>query len=670
VIGRVALIRWGTLALGIAGLGCSNSEAPIVPTQLVLTTPAAGAASGAAFTTQPVVAIRDAAGNTVTTDNGSLVTVTVSAGASVVGTAVAQALSGVATFANVGISGTGTNFILTFSRSGLPSATQSISLAAGPASQLVLTTPAAGAASGAAFTTQPVVAIRDATGNTVTTSSSVVTMAASGNGTVVGTATATAASGVGTFTDVGISGTAGTTYTLTFAASGLTSATQSIAPTPGAVATVTVSLSSSLLFVLQTQQLVAALKDASGNTVSGAAVTWSSSNTAVATVSTSGLVTGIAVGTATLTATSNGKTGTATIFVLTFTFTALSAGDSYTCGVTSAGAAYCWGFGGDGELGDGTTTQRLTPVAVQGGLVFTAVTTAKVGHSCGLTNAGAAYCWGSNANGGQLGDGTTTQRLTPAAVQGSLVFTALTAGGQHTCGVASAGAPYCWGNNDNGEIGDGTSLTNRLTPVAVQGGLAFTALSAGFQHTCGVTSAGAAYCWGLNINGQLGNGTASQRVTTPNAVGGVFTVVTAGYYHTCGLTTAGAAFCWGSNSNGQLGDGTTNQRPSPVLVQGGLVFTAVSAGSSHTCGLTNAGAVYCWGLNGSGQLGDGTTTQRLTPVAVQGGLVFAALSAGGFHTCGMTGAGAAYCWGDNSTASLGDGTTTDRLTPVLVIYGH
>ena len=146
-----------------------------------------------------------------------------------------------------------------------------------------------------------------------------------------------------------------------------------------------------------------------------------------------------------------------------------------------------------------------------------------------------------------------------------------------------------------------------------------------------------------------------------------FTALTAGEMHTCGRTSAGAAYCWGRNYSGQLGDGTTTWSPTPMADQGGLVFTALTAGRIHTCGVTSAGAAYCWGGNESRALGDGTTTQRLTPVPVQGGLVFTALTAGNSHTCGVTSAGAAYCWGVNSNGQLGDGTTIPRATPVEVL---
>jgi Tol biopolymer transport system component len=249
------------------------------------------------------------------------------------------------------------------------------------------------------------------------------------------------------------------------------------------------------------------------------------------------------------------------------------------------------------------------------------------------------------------------------------VSVAVDAASVHSCALNASGQASCWGLNFNGQLGDGTT-TPRLVPTAVTGGPRLAALSPGFVYTCGLTTTGAAYCWGFNANGQLGDGTTTQRLEpTPVAEGLTFTALSAGGGHTCGLTPTGAAYCWGFNGSGQLGDGTTTQRLAPTAVAGNLRFSALGAGSgSHTCGVTIAGAGYCWGRNIEGQLGDGTTTDRLVPTPVVGGLTLAGVRVGGLHTCGVTRTGAAYCWGQNVSGQLGDGTTTDRLVPAAVVF--
>jgi alpha-tubulin suppressor-like RCC1 family protein len=350
-------------------------------------------------------------------------------------------------------------------------------------------------------------------------------------------------------------------------------------------------------------------------------------------------------------------------------------GRSHTCALAPSGQVSCWGDNTYGQLGDNTTTERHTPVAVQqGDVTFTSIT-AGANHTCGLTGAGATWCWGWNPVGG-LGDNTTTDRRIPVAVQqGGVTFTALTAAGwAHTCGLTSAGAAWCWGYNAYGQLGDNTT-TDRHTPVAVQqGGVTFTSITAGADHTCGLTSTGAAWCWGLNGNGRLGDNTTTTRLT-PVAVqqGGVtFSSMAAGWDQTCGLTSAGAAWCWGHNDNGQLGDNTTIDRSTPVAVQQeGVTFTSITAGYLHTCGLTSAGAAWCWGGNWVGQLGDGTTTNRSTPVAVGEGLSWATvvILEAASHTCAVKlSSQLIYCWGYNSNGQLGDQTTTDRSTPVQAWY--
>ncbi len=341
----------------------------------------------------------------------------------------------------------------------------------------------------------------------------------------------------------------------------------------------------------------------------------------------------------TLTASAAGLSGvTSGPFTVTLVpFAAVSAGYAHTCGISTTGAAYCWGDNEAGELGNGKYPSHVGfPLGlVVGGVSFAAVDAGNF-HTCGVTAAGAAYCWGNNRE-GELGDGTTTNSSSPVRVAGGLSFAAVSAGGGHTCGVTTASAAYCWGPS---------------TPVLVTGSLSFAEVSAGYLHTCGVRATGAAYCWGDNGSGQLGDGTTTSTASPVPVAGSVsFAAVSAGYDHTCGITAAGAAYCWGRNDVGQLGDGTTTDRSSPILVAGGISFAAVSAGHAHTCGVAVAGAAYCWG--GGGQLGDGTTTNRSSPVLVTGGISFAAVSAGYAHTCGVTAAGVAYCWGYNGYGQLG-----------------
>ncbi len=300
------------------------------------------------------------------------------------------------------------------------------------------------------------------------------------------------------------------------------------------------------------------------------------------------------------------------------TFRGLAASVWHTCGVTNSGAGYCWGENRfSGQLGDGTRVDRLTPAAVAGGLTFQALQLGQY-HTCAVTPSGGAHCWGSNAY-GQLGDGTLTDRSTPVVVATGLAFQSVAAAGGHTCGLTAGGAAYCWGKNGVGQLGDG-SRTQRLTPSAVTGGLAFESLSSGSSHSCGVAQGGVAYCWGFDHLGRLGdgNGTGSVRSNPRAVVGGLtYASVTAGGAHTCALTAEGAAYCWGRNRKGQLGDGSTADRWTPVAVVGGLTFELLVAGGAHTCGVTSGGVTYCWGNNNAGQLGDGTVIPRPTPVSVR-----------------------------------------------------
>jgi alpha-tubulin suppressor-like RCC1 family protein len=397
----------------------------------------------------------------------------------------------------------------------------------------------------------------------------------------------------------------------------------------------------------------------------------------------------------------------------------------HACFLNDRGAAFCWGNNAVGQLGTGSSTG---PESCGASTETFVALTAGFSHTCGLTAGAAAFCWGNNAV-GQLGTGSSTGpescgasaspcSTTPVAV--TQTFVGLTAAvGGHTCGLTASGAALCWGSNDFGELGNGSSTGPEscgalaspcsTTPVAVMSGAvpsgeAFVALAAGRGHTCGLVGSGAAFCWGSNGLGELGNGSstgpescgasASPCSTTPVAVmsgavpsGEAFMALAAGRGHMCGLIGGGAAFCWGGNFRGQLGQGGTTGPEScgasatpcsttPVAVMSGAVpsgetFVALTAGENYTCGSTTGGSAFCWGRGTDGQLGDGTFMDRHTPVAVLPGAIppgetFVALTAGEDHTCGRTAGGAAFCWGLNDFGKLGNGTTTDSPTAVAV----
>ena len=297
----------------------------------------------------------------------------------------------------------------------------------------------------------------------------------------------------------------------------------------------------------------------------------------------------------------------------------IAAGYNHSCAINASGSVSCWGLNTSGQIGNGTVTNSATPVPVSG-LPTTAIGIgAGNAHSCALTTAGAVYCWGANTY-GQLGNGTTTNSPTAVAVTalGSGV-TALSVGYYHTCVITSAGGAQCWGYNPYGGLGNGTS-TNSSVPVSVSGLTSgVTSIGAGLYSTCAVTVGGAAACWGYNVYGGLGNGTTTTSLT-PAAVTGLASgaaSVTVGQYTSCARTTGGAAFCWGYDVYGQLGNGVTGTSALTAVAVSGLGTGVVGLGvsvASTFCAVVTGGGVRCWGFNTSGQLGNNSTANSAVPV--------------------------------------------------------
>jgi len=417
----------------------------------------------------------------------------------------------------------------------------------------------------------------------------------------------------------------------------------------------------------ETRPLAAIIANGSGNALSGRTVGWSSSNTAVVTVGANGVATGVAEGSATVTAISDGKRGDATIVVGSATISrSIEAGLLNACGVSASGTAFCWGAGFGGALGDGTTNRDSPPVPVQvpPGSTFASVATATT-HSCGVTTAHVAYCWGGdNGTFGHIGDGSMTARLTPVPVAGNLAFSSVGVGRLHSCGLTTDGRAFCWGTSDEGEIGGG-SVARSAVPNPVSGGYTFVALAVGDWLTCGITTTGSVLCWGITVNG---DGTTTSAKVPRLVIGApAFVSISGGVGGTmCGVTATAAAYCWGVNTAGQLGDGSTVARMSPVPVSGGLSFANVSPADATSCGLTVDGKAFCWGDNKYGGLGDGTNISSSVPVAVIGGHTFASITTGEHFACAVTTDGVPYCWGKNDYQQLGDGTTSNHNVPVRV----
>jgi alpha-tubulin suppressor-like RCC1 family protein len=384
-------------------------------------------------------------------------------------------------------------------------------------------------------------------------------------------------------------------------------------------------------------------------------------------------------------------------------FAQVSAGMSHTCALAATGRAFCWGGNNFAQLGGGPDrplVNRFRPVPVAGDLALREIRSGRL-HSCALDTGGRAYCWGRNGL-GQLGAGTDRGPETcaaslcassPVAVAGGLEFAAISAGGDHTCGLSRIGEIFCWGANHAGQLGTGAAGPDAFstTPLRARSDRAFVTVSAGERHTCALAEDGSAHCWGENSWAQAGAGTGEvcpvnnlvlpcTLTPTPTAGDLRFRAIAAGGQHTCALAIDGSTYCWGFGGSGQLGvDPDSAAQPCPfredsrsctlhpVRVSTELPFASITAGGSHNCGFLADGQAHCWGGHLIGQLGDCSFRKlSVVPQPVCGGHRYVRLDAGSSHTCGIATDRATYCWGRNDEGQMGSGGFTTAFGPKKV----
>ena len=324
---------------------------------------------------------------------------------------------------------------------------------------------------------------------------------------------------------------------------------------------------------------------------------------------------------------------------------------------------WAWGFNPSGQLGDGTTAERLAPVRVGTAADWLTVDPGEH-HSLALKADGSLWAWGFNHL-GQLGDGTTTQRLSPVQISGS--WSAVSAGEVHSLGLKADGSLWAWGMNSYGQLGDGTN-GHKNVPVEIDAGTRWTAISAGTYHSLGIRADGGLWAWGLNDNGELGDGsTASRNAPVRIGTDNDWVVVSAGTSFSLALKADGSLWSWGDNVYRQLGDGTMADHHDPVRVGGDNDWTTVSAGKYSGLALKGNGTLWAWGGNNTGQLGDGTTTMHDRPTRVLGGDEWTGVFAGAEHVLAVKADGSLWAWGSNVYGQLGDHTKNGASTPQPVL---
>jgi alpha-tubulin suppressor-like RCC1 family protein len=370
----------------------------------------------------------------------------------------------------------------------------------------------------------------------------------------------------------------------------------------------------------------------------------------------------------------------------TLVATAVAAGYSHACALVQDGTILCWGNNTDGELGNGATvdgTEIISTVPVKVLNVSQAVSIATGDyHTCAVLSSGVVQCWGWNGE-GELGNGksgSSSRYSVPANVKvdgvNDLTNVASVVGGAtSTCAVLKDGSVKCWGDNSYNQLGNGNNNSTTIPVQVVNATMSplsqITKMALQDSHACAIQTGGSLYCWGYNAYGQLGNKSTTTPLTAVQAIGVQATAVGVGEFHTCAITNAGAVQCWGRGSYyGELGDGSMTDSLTPLTAQTSTTASAIGVGTSFSCAVLNgSGKIECWGANAYGQLGNGSTGDSSTPVAVPALSQAKTVGCGDDFMCAVISGGAVYCWGDNWFGSLGDGTgghNTQSATPTRV----
>ena len=352
----------------------------------------------------------------------------------------------------------------------------------------------------------------------------------------------------------------------------------------------------------------------------------------------------------------------------------VAGGSHYTCGIRADSSLWCWGWNAFHQLGDGTRTTRLRPERI-GTSAGWAEVSAGQDSTCAVKVDGSLWCWGNN-DAGQLGTGDQHDAKMPRRVGTAKDWSRVSVGGDarisFACATKSDGTAWCWGDDSYGQLGDGTPGDRTLIPTEVSANAGWSTVSAGGEHTCGLSADGSAWCWGHGSHGELGDGELGpgHNVALPTRVVGsqIWASIVPGADFTCGVTDVGSLWCWGSNDRGRLGIGDlgVGRVAEPRRLGTASDWSAASAGSIHGCATKLDGTAWCWGWGALGQLGDRAWTDAPAPVRVQHSSTWTAVDLGEGHSCGIAAHRALWCWGEGGFGAVGDGTTENRSTPVRI----